>query len=910
MDMKIQELKQFGIKQEILDVWEQTEGAALLPVQEQAVDAGLFKGKNLLISAPTSSGKTFIGEMAQVKEAQNGKSVLYLVPLKALAEEKYHVFNEKYKQFGIQTVISTREHDEFDQRISSGSFQIAVMVFEKLQPFLIHNPDMLKNIKLIVVDELQVLADAMRGPGLELLLTKIITTPKPPQIVGLSATLGNPGHIAQWLNCKLITSTTRPVELHQGVLFQGKFYYKKYNTGETGEEDLIPNKTANHDAALFAIVTHLAHNGEQILVFLKTRNETRQFAQKLARSLSLQPAERAMDELQLLEETQSRALLLSCLQSGVAFHNADLTSDERYIVEKYARENEIRVICSTPTLATGVNLPAQTTIITPKRWERNPAFGKFTLQWIPRMEEENMAGRAGRLKLSDQYGKAILIAENAWDKDVLWNKYITSSFEDVEPQLKDTPLESHILSLVSSGLCKTEKELHTFLSRTFTGLLYWTKETEENFEKKFSEALSLSLKYALITKTPEGCFEPTEIGKAVSFSGVCVRTAVEFLNFLHSAHNREVPDIELLHLAAHTEEGKKIYIPMSYQMDESDRYEYMFRESAAGYHVLGGPITRVLNSQYRLMNDNLKSVKISLMLEDYVKDMPTNTLEEKHSILSGMLKRVGEELSWIVDAIATIAKPLRMDKELVTNILTLSERLKFGVSKSGLPLSKLRVRGLSRELIRRLVYQGYDDPASLKDIPLSEFSRIIPERIAKRLHKKITQKEEEKEVEQKQKEKKPLDISTPPSHPDSPLFNDTFHLVGKPKKRRLEIRINTHAAYVTETSFDLLLKFALALKKNKEGWLHKDALDIPDERGQCLSKLRRQIKPCTKNKSGRIIENNYFGFYRLCIPPENISLDADTIKSLPNASWQDIVTEWEKVQNTKTENAEKETVLA
>lgn len=900
MDMKIQELKQFGIKQEILNVWEQTEGISLLPVQEQSVDAGLFKGKNLLISAPTSSGKTFIGEMAQVKEAQNGKSVLYLVPLKALAEEKYHVFNEKYKHFGIQTVISTREHDEFDSRIAAGTFQIAVMVFEKLQPFLIHNPGMLKNIKLIVVDELQVLADTERGPALELLLTKIITSQKPPQIVGLSATLGNPGHIAQWLNCKLITSTTRPVELHQGILFQGKFHYKKYNTGETGEDELIPNKTEKPDAALFAAVTHLAGNGEQILVFLKTRNETRQIAQSLAQSLPLQPAERAMDELQLLEETQSRALLLSCLQSSVAFHNADLTSDERYIVEKYARENEIRVICSTPTLATGVNLPAQTTIITPKRWERNPAFGKFTLVWISRMEEENMAGRAGRLKLSDQYGKAILIAENAWDKDVLWNKYITSPFEDVEPQLKDTPLESHILSLVSSGLCKTGEELKTFLSKTFTGLLYWSKDTEEGFEKKFSDALSLSLKYALITKTPEGHFEPTEIGRAVSLSGVCVRTAVTFLNFLHGARNREVPDIELLHLAAHTEEGKKIYIPMSYQIEESDRYEYMFRESAAGYHVLGAPITQVLNSQYRLMNDNLKAVKISLMLEDYVKDMPTNTLEEKHSILSGMLKRVGEELSWIVDAIATIAKPLRMDKELVGNILTLSERLKFGVSKSGLALSKLRVRGLSRELIRRLVYQGYDEPASLKDIPISEFSRIIPERIAKRLLKKLTHKDNEKPVQEKKTVKESKPASPPHTHPDSPLFHDTFYLVGKPKKRRLEVRINSHAAYVTETSFDLLLKFALALKKNKEGWLHKDALSIPDERGQCLSKLRRQIKPYTKNKSGKIVESNYFGFYRLCIPPENITLDTDTIKSLPNATWQDILAEWENLHAQKT----------
>src|SRR5690554_1767781 len=97
--MKMTELLRYGIPPEIIQLWQQQESATLLPVQAVAVKRhGLFGDGNLLIQAPTSSGKTFIGEMAALQTALRRKKVLYLVPLKALAEEKYADFREKYER--------------------------------------------------------------------------------------------------------------------------------------------------------------------------------------------------------------------------------------------------------------------------------------------------------------------------------------------------------------------------------------------------------------------------------------------------------------------------------------------------------------------------------------------------------------------------------------------------------------------------------------------------------------------------------------------------------------------------------------------------------------------------------------------------------------------------------------------
>jgi ATP-dependent helicase YprA (DUF1998 family) len=109
--MRVAELVRYNIPEKIIDSWISQVGEDLLPVQERAIKRyGILEGNSLLISSPTTSGKTFAGEIAAVKGVMEKKKVAYLVPLKSLAEEKYLDFKEKYQEFGIKVVVSSRDH--------------------------------------------------------------------------------------------------------------------------------------------------------------------------------------------------------------------------------------------------------------------------------------------------------------------------------------------------------------------------------------------------------------------------------------------------------------------------------------------------------------------------------------------------------------------------------------------------------------------------------------------------------------------------------------------------------------------------------------------------------------------------------------------------------------------------------
>ncbi len=195
--MEIKALSAYGFGPAVITSWEAEGHKALLPIQEKAILEGkVLEGKNVLVLSPTSSGKTFVAELAAVKAVQQKRQVIYLVPQKALAEEKFAEFRRKYAPLGINVVISTRDHQEFDEAIQTGEFDIAIAVFEKLQGLIVAHPQFLNRLGLVIVDELQMLSNRDRGGRLELLLTKIKLQATEAQIIGLSAVIGKGEELA------------------------------------------------------------------------------------------------------------------------------------------------------------------------------------------------------------------------------------------------------------------------------------------------------------------------------------------------------------------------------------------------------------------------------------------------------------------------------------------------------------------------------------------------------------------------------------------------------------------------------------------------------------------------------------------------------------------------------------------
>ena len=211
--MEIDELVEKEIPAEIIKLLKERNIIKLDPFQKDAIEEGLFEGKNLLISAPTSSGKTLIGELALVRHACKNKGCFFVVSHKALAEEKYRLFSETYEANNwFNVAITTGDRSRFDENL--GSYGVIIATYEKLSNLIISNPDLINSVNLVVIDEIQMIGDSDRGSTLETLLIRLKSKPEI-QIIALSATIINPDDIGNWLNCKTIICEKRSIDLNE-----------------------------------------------------------------------------------------------------------------------------------------------------------------------------------------------------------------------------------------------------------------------------------------------------------------------------------------------------------------------------------------------------------------------------------------------------------------------------------------------------------------------------------------------------------------------------------------------------------------------------------------------------------------------------------------------------------------------
>jgi len=208
---------------EVLEILQNEGIDELRPSQEKAINAGLFENKNLLVCTPTASGKTLIGELVATKKIveRYGKTV-YIVPLKALANDKYKEFKKKYSKL-FKVALATGDPDQEDTFLSNYDFIICTA--EKLDSLIRHHAPWLKDVAVVIVDEIHLLNDPSRGPTLEILITILKNMLKNVQILGLSATIGNPEELADWLDAKLVQDDWRPVELKKGIYFNGEIEF-------------------------------------------------------------------------------------------------------------------------------------------------------------------------------------------------------------------------------------------------------------------------------------------------------------------------------------------------------------------------------------------------------------------------------------------------------------------------------------------------------------------------------------------------------------------------------------------------------------------------------------------------------------------------------------------------------------
>lgn len=197
----------------------------LRPSQEKSINKGLFDGKNLLVCTPTASGKTFVAELAMINQIANRDvKAIYVAPLKALASEKFKQMSSRYHGLA-KIAISTGDLDS--NSVSLSKYNLIICTQEKLDSLLRHNSPWINDVKVAVFDEIHMINDESRGPTLEIMITLLRQKIKNIQIIGLSATIGNPKELASWLDAELVEDDWRPVKLEKGILTDNKVYFYK-----------------------------------------------------------------------------------------------------------------------------------------------------------------------------------------------------------------------------------------------------------------------------------------------------------------------------------------------------------------------------------------------------------------------------------------------------------------------------------------------------------------------------------------------------------------------------------------------------------------------------------------------------------------------------------------------------------
>ena len=487
--LEMVDLRDFQIDERLKKMLEENWGISqLFPPQARALPNSL-DGRNLMLAIPTASGKSLVAHITMAHRLSNdlkGMRGVYIVPLKALASEKFRELSEICKSVDLRVGLAIGDRSSENNFVEDSD--VLVCTSEKLDSMLRSNPSLMDDIGIVVADEFHLLQDPSRGPTLEILLSRIRHRVEGAQILALSATVGNANDLAEWLDADLVKSEWRPIALYSGTLTGLDL---RYHSVESPGGDFSLPESKRLDGGvnknLHSVLDDTTEMSKQMLVFVASRSSAQKEARELSKHVkSKLDAEdhnfsdsvtESWDEMaNSLSVRESGSVtakaLANAVRGGVGFHHAGLTSSQRRVVEEGFRTGNLLCIVATPTLAQGVNLPASRVVIRDSRRWSTVAARSMPL---PVMEVRQMMGRAGRPGF-DEFGESFLVSKSKQDEDSLIDLYLKGEPEDVTSKLanpgaqnaeEDGALLAHILSIVATAGIDDRDAISRFLSKTF-----------------------------------------------------------------------------------------------------------------------------------------------------------------------------------------------------------------------------------------------------------------------------------------------------------------------------------------------------------------------------------------------------------------------------------------------------------
>ncbi len=494
---------------------------------------------------------------------------------------------------------------------------------------------------------------------------------------------------------------------------------------------------------------------KQALVFVNTKRGAESQAEKIAKKTSLkdtlcnQLAEEALKTFS--RPTKQCQRLALCLKGGTAFHHAGLPMKQRELVEEGFRKGNIKVICATPTLAYGMNLPAFRTII--RDLQRYSGRG---MEPIPVLEYQQMIGRSGRPDFHDDYGEAITLASSESEKQEIYEMYVTGEPEAILSKLAAEPaLRTYTLALIAAHNLHSKKDLYAFFEKTLFAHQYQDlaqlNQIVDKVLKQLEEWEFIEMKTSDFQSADEYSNEPlkpTLTGRRVAELYLDPYTAHYLLECLEKALSCETKDVQNSRSGVWTPEHSA----------QTISYVHMLTRCLELRPLLTVKMSEIQNiqeaylpfSEYLLeetpsefdyeYEDYLKSVKTTLFLNDWLEEKDEEYLLEQYGVRPGELHGKLDICDWLLYSSGELAK-LKAYTAVLNALSKLRVRLKYGAKEELLAL--LQLKDIGRVRARKLYQNGIKTLGDVRAVDLTKLGQLLGPVVAKNIKEQVGQEVKE-----------------------------------------------------------------------------------------------------------------------------------------------------------------------
>jgi len=491
------------------------------------------------------------------------------------------------------------------------------------------------------------------------------------------------------------------------------------------------------DSAAINLALDTTKIGKQALVFVNTKKSAEKTAEDISKKIKANDeklnriSEEALSSLS--RPTQQCERLAMCLRKGIAFHHAGLTSGQKSIIEENFRNGSIKVICCTPTLAYGIDMPAYRAII--KDLRRYTTHG---LSWIPVLDYMQMSGRAGRPNFENE-GQAIVIALTDSEQEKIVEKYLNGTPEDIYSKLAVEPvLRTYVLSLVAANFATTRSKLFGFFDKTFYAHQF---KDLRKLHSTISRVIEQLDEWEFINKSgsdfqsageiDDESYKATLLGKRVAELYIDPLTANFMITCMRNASDKKLSAFSFLQMTCRTLEMRPL---LKVGIREYDKIqEYLVQSSQ--FLLENEP--SMYDPEYE---DFLNSIKTGTMILDWIEESDEETLLEQYNIRPGEIKAKLDIADWLLYAAEEISKILHY-QYLIREIIKLRLRIRYGVKEELLTL--VRLESIGRVRARNLFRNKLRDLGDLRNADLATLTQILGEKTALGVKKQLGQEVKE-----------------------------------------------------------------------------------------------------------------------------------------------------------------------